>query len=171
MLRSSLIITVMLVITSITASAKSTEDTRVERQQINQTLDALHRHASTADWNEYFNLYSDDAIFIGTDVTERWDIITFRKYAIKAKNGWTYRPTERHIAITPEGKAAWFDEILDSENYGTSRGTGTLIKTDKGWKIAQYHLTFPIPNDLAKGITDKIKEYEKIQQAQIKTRQ
>jgi hypothetical protein len=55
---------------------------------------------------------------------------------------------------------AYFDEILESKSYGTSRGTGVLVKTRAGWKIAQYALTFPIPNDLAKDTTDRIKAYE-----------
>ena len=55
---------------------------------------------------------------------------------------------------------AYFDELLDSKSYGTSRGTGVLVKGAHGWRIAQYALTFPIPNDLAKDMTDRIKAYE-----------
>jgi hypothetical protein len=49
---------------------------------------------------------------------------------------------------------------LDSAAYGTSRGTGTLALTPWGWKIEQYALTFPIPNDLAKEMTGEIKSFE-----------
>lgn len=35
-----------------------------------------------------------------------------------------------------------------------------LIKTAHGWRIAQYALTFPIPNELAKDMTDRIKSDE-----------
>ena len=45
---------------------------------------------------------------------------------------------------------------LFSPAYGISRGTGALIHTEQGWKIAQYHLSFPIPNDKAKRITTLI---------------
>ena len=55
---------------------------------------------------------------------------------------------------------AWFDEVLDSQSYGTSRGTGVLIRGAKGWRVAQYHLTFPIPNDLAGEMTGRIKAHE-----------
>ena len=51
-----------------------------------------------------------------------------------------------------------FDELLNSPSYGVSRGTGTLIKTNGEWKIAQYHLSFPIPNGIAKKITAEIKK-------------
>jgi|GEM_PF-5661851 len=38
---------------------------------------------------------------------------------------------------------------------------GVLILTkDNKWEITQYHLTIPIPNNLAAELTDKIKVYE-----------
>lgn len=68
--------------------------------------------------------------------------------------------TAREIDFSPDGNTAWFDELLNNEAYGTSRGTGVLIRTGEGWKIVQYHLTFPIPNDLAGDFTAQIKKYE-----------
>lgn len=132
---------------------------------ISATLDAVHDAASRADGPRYFGLYAKDAIYIGTDAAERWTITEFRAYAepyfAKGK-GWTYRPRERHITVTshPCRCIAWFDELLDSESYGTSRGTGVMVLEDGQWKIAQYALTFPIPNDLAHGFTDQIKAFE-----------
>ncbi len=122
-------------------------------------LTNFHQAASEAAWDKYFSLLTDDSIFIGTDVGERWDKPTFRGYASKTK-GWTYTKRERHIDISTDGNTAWFDEILDNLNYGTSRGTGVMIRTNNGWKIIQYHLTFPIPNDLAAGITQEIQTFE-----------
>ena len=55
---------------------------------------------------------------------------------------------------------AWFDELLDSQSYGVARGTGVLLKTDTGWKVSQYVLTFPIPNDVADEVTERIKAFE-----------
>jgi hypothetical protein len=34
-----------------------------------------------------------------------------------------------------------------------------LIRTSDGWRIAQYHLTIPIPNDLAAELTTRIKAH------------
>lgn len=133
-----------------------------QRSQVSQTLDAFHAAASEADWDTYFGLMSEDAIFLGTDASERWDIPTFKGYALPT-NGWTYVMRERHINFTPDGNSAWFDELLDNEKYGTSRGTGVLIRTENGWKISQYHLTFPIPNDLAAGFTKQIQMFEERQ--------
>lgn len=129
------------------------------------TLDQLHKAASKADGARYFDLFTPDAIYIGTDAAERWTIAQFRAYAepyfAKGK-GWTYRPRERHLTLTdnPCRCIAWFDELLDSDSYGTSRGTGVLVLKDGKWKVAQYALTFPIPNDLAHGLTDQIKAFE-----------
>lgn len=126
---------------------------------INSILDGFHNAAAKADWETYFNLMSEDGIFLGTDAAERWTKSEFQAYASN-RQGWVYTAQVRHINLTPDGNSAWFDEILLSESYGTSRGTGVLIRTNDGWRISQYHLTFPIPNELAPRITDEIKRYE-----------
>ncbi len=136
----------------------------VETGKINAVLDNVHKHAANADGVAYFALYDEDAIFIGTDVSERWTKAQFQIYAepsFSQGKGWRYTPRERHVVLSPMSNMAWFDEILDSESYGTSRGTGVLVRTKDGWKISQYHLTFPIPNDLADAMTTQIKAYEK----------
>ena len=134
-------------------------------QEIAAVLDALHVAAAKADGPAYFALYTPDATYLGTDAAERWSLDEFKGYAMpyfSKGQGWTYVPRERHITLAPVDCrcVAWFDELLDSKSYGTSRGTGTLILTPDGWKVSQYALTFPIPNDLAKDITAKIKAFE-----------
>lgn len=134
-------------------------------QDIAATLDALHAAAAKADGPAYFALYTPDAVYIGTDASERWSLAAFKAYAMpyfSKGQGWTYTPRERHITLAPIDCrcVAWFDELLDSKSYGTSRGTGTLVLTPQGWKVSQYALTFPIPNDLADGITKEIKAFE-----------
>lgn len=134
-------------------------------QDIAAVLDALHAAAAKADGPAYFALYTPDATYLGTDAAERWTLAEFRGYAMpyfSKGQGWTYVPRERHITLAPVDCrcVAWFDELLDSKSYGTSRGTGTLILTPDGWKVSQYALTFPIPNDLAKDITARIKAFE-----------
>ena len=134
-------------------------------EDIAAVLDQLHAAASKADGPAYFGLYTPDAVFIGTDATERWTLPQFRAYAepfFSKGKGWTYVPRERHVTLAPlECRCvAWFDELLDSQSYGTSRGTGVLVKGPDGWKVAQYALTFPIPNDVADEVTAKIKAFE-----------
>lgn len=132
---------------------------------INTTLDALHDAASKADGGRYFALFTSDAIYIGTDAAERWTLGEFRAFAepyFARGTGWTYKPRSRHVVIAsiPCHCVAWFDELLDSERYGTSRGTGVLVLKNGSWKVSQYALTFPIPNDLAKGMTAEIMVFE-----------
>jgi SnoaL-like domain len=135
---------------------------------VSATLDAFHAAASKADGRAYFDLFAPDGVFIGTDASERWTVAAFKTYALPLfaeGKGWTYVPRAgtRHITLAdiPCGCVAWFDELLDNVGYGTSRGTGMLMLTPAGWKIEQYALTFPIPNDLAKEMTAKIKAFAK----------
>ena len=124
----------------------------------NVTLNQLHQNAIHADWDSYFALYRQDAVFIGTDAGERWSMTEFARYARPTK-GWQYIPKDRKLI--QHGKVILFDELLDSPAYGLSRGTGTLLKNGEHWQIAQYHLSFPIPNELAKSITAQIKAASK----------
>lgn len=117
---------------------------------INQRLDNLHLDAARADYDSYFNHYTADAVFLGTDQSERWSIAEFQAYArpyFEAGQGWEYHPRERFIM--GEGPLRWFDEVLWSDNYGYCRGTGVVVKTDAGWRVTHYSLTFLIPNEVA----------------------
>jgi len=119
-------------------------------------LDTLHRAAAEGDAATYFALFAPEAVFLGTDASERWSIEEFREYSapyFERGSAWTYRPRVRHLTPLPGGETAFFDELLDHERYGECRGTGVLRRVDGAWRIAQYHLTFPIPNDVAEQVT------------------
>ncbi|MCL1141767.1 nuclear transport factor 2 family protein [Shewanella gaetbuli] len=141
--------------TIIEPSSDSKGLTEQDNLEVSSLLNQLHETAMAADWDAYFNLYHKDAIFIGTDATERWNMEQFRAYASPTK-GWRYDLQSRHLIQI--GDVVMFDEQLFSPAYGISRGTGALVKTAQGWKIAQYHLSFPIPNAKAKRITTLIKQ-------------
>jgi len=139
------------------------EGHRQAETAIDAVLNTFHLAASDADGNLYFSLFADGAIFMGTDATERWTISEFKAFAepyFSEGRGWTYTKTQRHVYVADDGETAWFDEMLWNEKYGTCRGTGVLVLTEGGWRIAQYSLTFPIPNDLSADITSRIKELE-----------
>jgi ketosteroid isomerase-like protein len=124
-------------------------------------LDAFHAAAARADEEAYFALLAPNGVFLGTDATERWDKTAFRAFVhpyFSQGNGWTFTPRDRHIDFSRDGQVAWFDELLDSTPYGECRGTGVLEKVDGAWKITQYHLTIPMPNDLAKEFVARIRE-------------
>ena len=132
-------------------------------KQVAQTLDAFHLAASKADGKTYFNLLADDAVFLGTDASERWTKEEFEAYAMpffSQGKGWTYSVLNRHISISPSGGVAWFDEKLTNEKYGECRGSGVLIQEPSGrWLITQYNLTVPIPNDLLPGVAEQIRQH------------
>jgi len=131
-------------------------------EEATAVIDALHAAASRADGEAYFALFTPDARFIGTDATERWGLAEFRAYAepyFARGQGWTYTPVERTVTIAPIQCLciAWFDEVLENDRYGVTRGSGVLRKTRSGWKIEQYVLSFAVPNDKARAVVEAIK--------------
>ena len=119
-----------------------------------EVLDALHARASAADYDGYFALYTDDAVFLGTDASERWPIAEFKTYT-KARfatgTGWSYTPIERFVI--GEGDVRWFDELLEGEAFGPCRGTGVLRRgADGEWRIVHYSLTVLVPNEIVEDV-------------------
>ena len=120
-----------------------------------RVLDDWHDAAARADEERYFAHFAPGAVFLGTDATERWTVPEFRAYAhphfAKGK-AWTMRATRR--VITFSGDTAWFDEDLESQGLGAVRGSGVLVRDGAtgAWKIAQYNLSIPIPNDKFKDV-------------------
>lgn len=134
---------------------------RADTSKVDDVLNAFHTAASQADGTRYFALLDDKGVFIGTDASERWTKQAFEQYAMpyfNAGKGWTYVPTERQVTVSEGGEVAWFHELLENQKYGQCRGTGVLVKTPAGWRIAQYHLTIPIPNDLSLSLVEMIRE-------------
>ena len=130
------------------------------RAEVEQTLDALHRRAAEADEVGYFELFEPRAVFLGTDPAERWSLEEFRAYAhphFAAGRGWTFTPLERHVELAPTLDLAWFDERLSSAAYGTCRGTGVLRRVGGRWRVAQYSLSLPVPNELTGDLVERIR--------------
>lgn len=127
-----------------------------------QVLDDWHLAAAQADETRYFGHLAQDAIFLGTDATERWDKKAFQAFAhpyfAKGK-AWSFKAVRRGIAFAAEGRIAWFDEDLDTPNMGPCRGSGVLELRQGTWKILQYNLTVPIPNPLMGTIKKQIAEF------------
>ena len=126
---------------------------------VGRVLDDFHKAASQADGARYFGHFTKDAIFLGTDITERWTLPEFQAYAaphFSRGKGWTYTPVTRHVYLSADGQTAWFDETLKNEKYGMTRGSGVLLLQDGDWKVAQYHLTLPVPNDLMDDVVKMI---------------
>ena len=128
---------------------------------IENALNSLHQHATEAKGEAYFSLYADSAMFIGTDASETWALEEFKNtlcpILIRAK-GRRYHSAERHVSLSDSGDIAWFAEMLESESFGVTRGTGVLQKYGDKWLIEQYHLTLPIPNSMIDNVANDIKQ-------------
>ncbi len=129
------------------------------KKQINNTLDAWHKAAAEANYTNYFDALTDDAVFIGTDATENWTKSAFQAYAkphFDKGKAWSFTALERHIYFSEDKKTAWFDELLDTR-MKICRGSGVLIFVNNQWKIKHYVLSMTIPNDTSDDVI-KIKE-------------
>jgi uncharacterized protein (TIGR02246 family) len=131
---------------------------------VNAVLDDWHKAAAQADEARYFSHFTPDAVYLGTDASERWTRDEFRAWArphfAKGK-AWSFTAVSRHVSFSKDGAVAWFDEALATPNMGPARGSGVLVKDGEAWKIAQYNLSIPIPNDLMKDFKARIESYEK----------
>jgi hypothetical protein len=132
------------------SAAASPQGARGDRTAIDGVLDDWHDAAAHADEARYFDHIAPGGIFLGTDVTERWEKDACRAYAhphFARGKAWSFKAVERHVTFAPGGAMAWFDERLDTEKLGTARGSGVVVRSASGWQIAQYDLSIPIPNE------------------------
>jgi hypothetical protein len=135
-------------------SQADTTDNAANRILIGAMLDSFNVAAARADYTRYFNFYTDDAIFIGTDATEHWDKTSFMVWAkpfFDKKRTWNFRSIDRHIYFGKEGDIAWFDELLSTQ-MKICRGSGVVVKQNNEWKVQQYVLSMTIPNSQTKQI-------------------
>ena len=118
---------------------------------VDETLDRMHTAAANAELESYFDCFSKDGYFIGTDSTERWmimpDFYNYTKPYFDQGMGWTYTPVSRHVTylddqnlpiasvtaatadsmiVPPTAVVALFDEILSHERFGTTRNSGVM---------------------------------------------
>lgn len=154
-----------LVLASCLASCRTGGDAPAPaaRRGPGDVLDDLHRLAAAADGPAYFALFEPDAVYIGTDASERWSVAEFQAFAepyFSRGRGWDYRVLERHLSNSADGRTAWFDERLHNASYGECRGSGVLVHGRHGWRIAQYVLSLPVPNELAGELVERIRAHD-----------
>ena len=123
-----------------------------DMKRASATLDRFHAAATAADEAAYFALFAEGGVFLGTDGKERWTVPAFRAYAhprFASGKAWSFRSTRRDLSV--RGDVAWFDEDLATPNLGPARGSGILLRDREvaggAWKVAQYNLSIPIPNE------------------------
>lgn len=131
--------------------------------EVAKVLDDFHDAAAVGDEKRYFAILPDDAVFLGTDGTERWTGAEFKKFAMpyfQRDSAWTYVCLRRHVDVDAGGQFAWFDETFDNEAYGECRGSGVMQKRDGAWVLRQYHLTVPVPNDVTRPVAARIRAFQ-----------
>ncbi|SDI80812.1 SnoaL-like domain-containing protein [Chryseobacterium taeanense] len=125
-----------------------------EKTEIGTMLDGFNVAAAKADFVTYFNYFTDESTFIGTDATEVWDKKAFMAWAkpyFDKKKTWNFTSLKRNIYFSKDGKLAWFDELLDTQ-MKICRGSGVVEKINGEWKVKQYVLSVTVPNE----IVDKV---------------
>lgn len=126
--------------------------------EIHEIVDRWHKAAATANEDVFFGSMTEDAVYIGTDASERWirdEMKTWSEKYFEQDSAWNFTPLERNITFNSDESLAWFDEILDTW-MGTCRGSGVLSKTAEGWKIIHYHLAIAVPNEKVDGYLNLI---------------
>ena len=122
--------------------------------RINNFLDEWHADAARADMQAYFDKIDEEGIYIGTDATENWTKQEFyawsKPYFDKGK-AWTFNAVERNIYFSEDKSVAWFDEKLKASE-GMLRGSGVLQLKNGSWKLMQYVLSLPVPNEKFKDV-------------------
>ncbi|MDO5615157.1 MAG: nuclear transport factor 2 family protein [Cruoricaptor ignavus] len=123
----------------------------VQKKHINTLLDNLNDYAAKADFKNYFELFQEESVFIGTDATEIWTKKEFMDYAkphFDKGKAWSFKSIKRNIYFSKDGTYAWFDELLDTQ-MKICRGSGVLERVGNRWKIKQYVLSMTVPNNVS----------------------
>src|SRR4051812_8522890 len=142
---------------------RTVEAAQSDASAIAHVLEDFHDAAAKGDFDRYFSHWTDQSVFLGTDATERWVGREFKEFArphFPKGKGWTSRPRDRHISLVAGGGTAYFDELLDNDKLGLCRGSGVLARQGGDWKVLQYNLSIPIPNDLAEDFAGRIRTFK-----------
>lgn len=121
------------------------------KEMLANQLDDWHKAAAEANFEPYFNLFSDDGIYIGTDSSEIWTVDEFKSFSkpyFDKGKAWSFKATDRdrNLYLSKTSDVVWFDEILDTW-MGTCRGSGVFQKYQGEWKLEHYVLSLAIPNE------------------------
>lgn len=129
---------------------------------VSKLINDWHKAAAEADFNGYFSKMHRNAVYMGTDATERWnktDFMSYSKPYFDKGKAWDFKTLKRNITFSKDKKTAWIDELLDTQ-MKICRGSGVLIYEKKQWKIIQYVLSMTVPNDKTPEVIKLKKEEE-----------
>lgn len=131
-----------------TATAPLPTDIAEGKKQIAAMLDSFNVAAADADYTRYFNFFTEDATFNGTDATENWNKKTYMAWAkpyFDKKTTWHFTAINRNIYFGKYADMAWFEELLNTQ-MKICRGSGLVVREGSQWKVQQYVLSTSIPN-------------------------
>lgn len=141
-----------------------------EKETIDTMLVSWHKAAADANFDAYFGMMTQDAVFIGTDATENWQNAEFKAFSkpyFDKGKAWTFTTLERNIYLDSNGDTAWFDEHLNTQ-MGICRGSGVVKKENGVWKVTHYVLSIAIPNENVKEVTAMKKDWDLEQMEKMK---
>ena len=143
----------ILLIFTFSCKKETTAPTIISESEIKTEVDSLlnlwHQAAAKANFESYFGSMTTDAIFIGTDATENWNIAAFKEFSkpyFDRGTAWDFKSLERNVFVSEDRSIVWFDELLDTW-MGICRGSGVIKKENDQWKITNYVLSPTVPND------------------------
>ena len=152
------LVLLILIIPALSLNAQTEKENNAEEQEIilNQFMDTWHLAAAKANEKVFFGMMSEDAIYIGTDKSERWQRDELREWAVDAfasESAWTFKATERNWQFLGDRQFAICDELLETW-MGPCRSTAVLSRRDEGWQIIHYQLSVTIDNDKIEDFKD-----------------
>ncbi|SCY37103.1 SnoaL-like domain-containing protein [Nonlabens sp. Hel1_33_55] len=142
---------------------------KIPESQVNNVLDSWHQAAAEAQYDTYFNLMSNDAVFIGTDATENWQLAEFKRFAkpyFDAGKAWSFTMLERNVYST--NGVTYFDELLDTQ-MGICRGSGIIKEQNGKPVIAHYVLSIAVPNENVTSLTEMKKNWDDSYMKELRT--
>ena len=138
-------------ITQLTDTRRKTNcpDDELNRFVIDSLINEWHHAAAIADEKAFFGFMTKEAVYIGTDTSERWqrdELVAWSWKYFDGSSAWNFTPISRNITFGPAKNIAWFDELLDTW-MGVCRSTGIVVLVDDRWKLVHYQLSLTLPND------------------------
>lgn len=147
-------------ITQLTDTRRKTscqEEEELTRFVIDSLINEWHHAAAVADEKSFFGFMTKEAVYIGTDTSERWqrdELAEWSRKYFERTTAWDFTPISRNITFGPGKNIAWFDELLDTW-MGVCRSTGVVMLVDDQWKLVHYQLSLTLPND-------KLEDFKKL---------
>jgi len=108
------------------------------------TLDALHGAGAAGTSPAFLSQLTSAAVVLGLPGQPRLAGNALREFiatGFAAGENWQYRGSQREVRYSNSGDVAWFDEYLEGNGGGGGWGSGVLVRTGAGWRIAQYSLS------------------------------